>query len=75
MLPWVWEPQLWAEQMMYFGWLLLVIVGIAMALLILSAAVLGMAEQIKDEASSKLNSNQEPLVYVLNHRQRKSADV
>ena len=74
MLPWAWDPQPWAEQMMYFGWLLMVIVGITVALLIL-AAVLGMLEWIKDEATSKLDPNQEPLVHVFNHRQRKSADV
>ena len=75
MLPWAWSPQLWVEQMMYFGFLLMVIAGIAMALFMILAAVLGMLERIKDEATSKLNPDQEPLAQVLNFRQRKSADV
>ena len=75
MVPWAWDPQPWKEQMMYFGWLLMVMVGIAVALLILLAAVLGMLERIKDEATSKLNSNQEPVVHVLDRRQRKAAEV
>ena len=75
MLRWAWAPQLWAQQMMYFVWMLMEIVGIAVALLIIFAAVLGMLEWIKDEATSKLNPGQRPIVHVWNRRQRKSADV
>jgi hypothetical protein len=75
MLPRAWDLQLLEEQMMDFGWLLMVIVGIAVALLILLAAVLGMLERIKDEATSKLNPNQEPSVHVLNRQQREAANV
>ena len=75
MLPWAWDPKLLVEQMMYFALPLMLIVGIAVALFLILAAVLGMLERIKDEATSKVNANQEPLVHVLNFRQRKSADV
>src|SRR5215510_12054716 len=74
MLPWAWDPRLWTEQMMYFGWLLIVIVGIALALSIL-AAMLGMLERIKDQETYKPNPDKKPLVHVLNRRQRKSADA
>jgi hypothetical protein len=75
MLSQAWDPQPW-EQMMYFVWLLMEFFGIAVALLLLLiAAGLGMLELIKDEATSNLNPDQEPLVYVLNSQQRKSADV
>lgn len=75
MLRWAWAPQLWAEQMMYFLWMLMEFVGIALALLIILAAVLGMLEWIKDEATSKLIPGREPFVHLLNRRQRKPADV
>lgn len=75
MLPWAWDPQLWVEQMMYFGFLLMVIAGIAMVLFMTLAAVLGILERIKDEATSKLNPDPETLAHVLNFRHRKSADV
>lgn len=75
MLPWAWNSQLWVEQMIYFGLLLTVIAGITMALFIMLAAVVGILERIKDEATSKLNPDQESLVHVLNFRHRKSADV
>jgi len=74
MLPWAWDPQIWVEQMMHFVWLLMVILGVAVALLILTA-VLGQWEKIKGEANSNLNPDQEPMVHVLNRQQRKSADV
>ena len=74
MLPWAWDPQLWAEQLMYFGWLLMGIVGVALALIMLGA-VLEILAQTKDEATSKLNPHRESLVHVLHRRQRKSADV
>jgi CDP-diglyceride synthetase len=75
MLRWAWAPQLWAEQMMYFVWMLMEIVGIAVALLIILATVLGMLEWIRDEATSEFNPGHGPLVHVWNRRQRKSADV
>ena len=75
MLPWAWDPKLWVEQMMYFGWLIMVIAGIAVSLSIIFGAVLTMLEWIKDEATSKLNPGQRPIVHVWNRRQRKSADV
>ena len=75
MLRWAWDPQLWVEQIMYFLWLLMETVGIAVAFFIIVAGVLGILEWIKDEANSKPKPNREPLVHVLNHRRRKSADV
>ena len=74
MLPWAWDPRLWTEQMMYFGWLLMVIVGIASTLSIL-AGVVGMLERIKEEKTYKPNPDKKPLVHVLNRRQRESADA
>lgn len=74
MLPWAWDPRLWADQMLYFGWLLMVIVGIALALSIL-VAMLGMLEQIKDQETYKPNPDKKPLLHVLNPPQRKSTDA
>lgn len=78
MWPWAWDPQLWVKQMMYFGWLLMVIVGIAVALLLLLGGVLGMWERTMDEAS-ELNAAQQErwrLAHGYSNRaHRKSADV
>lgn len=74
MLPWAWDPQRWTDQMMYLGWLLVVVVGIAAALLIL-AAVVGTLARISDEASSTVNPDQKSRVHVSQRQQRKSADV